>query len=496
MLGGEVDNFGFRIPQLGIVDKYGRTIAKGLSEDEFTNLYEGGGSEVKKAEQNLKRTKRTSADPENPYYNYYTVSVGPDSSPLYKFHLNQNYNESDPESTYAVMELGELLNNKTLGNNLGVNVPKSVVEVMSDERFRETIDKDPRFQKKMLNTIMSLTGSDWQDIFRGTFDKYKELAKKTGMSEEEVKPIIDYFYEKGSNNGGGAAWERKRDYTSVLPGAYKQGGILKAQQGRILNAGSKDNDTSLKTSGETVKHTEHGAVPGSDKLSRADIAELVSVGGDVIGTVAGLFGPVGDIAGSGIGLAASATQLGADISRDGFQLRDLGRFGLNAGLDAVGLLPFLGDAARVAKVANGVKKVSKVLSPLLIGVGAVTAADSVGKVVNGEKLTVQDWSNLAAGFQALTNAGVLGKQRFNKAKIDSLASKIKTDVTISPRTVDIDGKKVTLSAKDINDNIQGKSKEEVTKFLNNHAKEAGVEADKLPKDIIKKFGLKTSGIGK
>ena len=316
------------------------------------------------------------------------------------------------------------------------------------------------------------------------------------MSEEEIKPIIDYFYEKGSNNGDGAAWERKRKYTSVLPGAYKQGGILKAQQGRILNAGSKDNDTSLKTSGETVKHTEHGAVPGSDKLSRADIVELVSVGGDVIGTVAGLFGPVGDIAGSGIGLAASATQLGADISRDGFQLRDLGRFGLNAGLDAVGLLPFLGDAARVAKVANGVKKVSKVLSPLLIGVGAVTAADSVGKVVNGEKLTVQDWSNLAAGFQALTNAGVLGKQRFNKAKIDSLASKIKTDVTISPRTVDIDGKKVTLSAKDINDNIQGKSKEEVTKFLNNLAKEAEVEADKLPKDIIKHFGLKSTGVGK
>lgn len=210
------------------------------------------------------------------------------------------------------------------------------------------------------------------------------------MSENEVKPIIDYFYEKGSNKGDDAAWERKRDYTSVLPGAYKQGGILKAQQGRILNAGSKDNNTSLKTSGETVKHTEHGAIPGSDKLSRADIAELVSVGGDVIGTVAGLFGPVGDIAGSSIGLAASATQLGADISRDGFQLRDLGRFGLNAGLDAVGLLPFLGDAARVAKVANGVKKVSKVLSPLLIGIGAVTAADSVGKVVNGEKLTVQD----------------------------------------------------------------------------------------------------------
>ena len=316
------------------------------------------------------------------------------------------------------------------------------------------------------------------------------------MSEDEIKPIIDYFYEKGSNNGDGAAWERKRKYTSVLPGAYKQGGILKAQQGRILNAGSKDNDTSLKTSGETVKHTEHGAVPGSDKLSRADIAELVSVGGDVIGTVAGLFGPVGDIAGSGIGLAASATQLGADISRDGFQLRDLGRFGLNAGLDAVGLLPFLGDAARVAKVANGVKKVSKVLSPLLIGVGAVTAADSVGKVVNGEKLTVQDWSNLAAGFQALTNAGVLGKQRFNKAKIDSLASKMGTNVKMPDYKAKIDKSTVTITAKDFADNINGKSKEQVTKFLIQKAKEAGVADNKIPKDIISHFGLKSTGVGK
>lgn len=78
MVNGEVDDFGFRIPQLGIVDKYGRTIAKGLSRDEFTNLYEGGGDEVKKSEQKLKRTERISTDPENPYYNYYSIPVGPE----------------------------------------------------------------------------------------------------------------------------------------------------------------------------------------------------------------------------------------------------------------------------------------------------------------------------------------------------------------------------------------------------------------------------------
>lgn len=495
MVNGEVDDFGFRIPQLGIVDKYGRTIAKGLSRDEFTNLYEGGGDEVKKAEQKLKRTERISTDPENPYYNYYSIPVGPEDSRWYTFHINEGYDPKG-EDPYAVMELGEILKNKTIGKDIGIKVPKGVVEAMTSAKFRNTFGTDARLQEKMLNTIMSLTGSDWQDIFRGNFDDYEELAKRAGISDNDAKEIVKYFYENGSNRSDSAAWERRNEYTTILPGAYKQGGILKAQQGRVINAGGKDNNTALTSKGETTNHKEHGAFPGSHKLSNADIAELVSVGGDVIGTVAGLFGPIGDIAGSGIGLAASATQFGADISRDGFQLRDLGRFGLNAGLDAVGLLPFLGDAARVAKVASGVKKVSKVLSPLLIGIGAVTAADSVGKVVNGEKLTVQDWSNLAAGFQALTNAGVLGKQRFNKAKIDSLASKMGTDVKMPDYKAKIDKTPVTITAKDFADNINGKSKEQVTKFLIQKAKEAGVADNKMPKDIIKHFGLKSTGVGK
>lgn len=495
MVNGEVDDFGFRIPQLGIVDKYGRTIAKGLSRDEFTNLYEGGGDEVKKAEQELKRTERTSADPENPYYNYYSIPVGPEDGRWYTFHINEGYNPKG-EDPYAVMELGEILKNKTIGKDIGIKVPKGVVEAMTSDKFRNSFGTDARLQEKMLNTIMSLTGSDWQDVFRDNFDDYEGLAKRAGISNDEAKKIVKYFYENGSNRSDDAAWERRNKYTTILPGAYKQGGILKAQQGRVINAGGKDNNTALTPKGETINHKEHGAVPGSYKLSNSDIAELVSVGGDVIGTVAGLFGPIGDIAGSGIGLAASATQLGADISRDGFQLRDLGRFGLNAGLDAVGLLPFLGDAARVAKVANGVKKVSKVLSPLLIGIGAVTAADSVDKVLKGEKLTVQDWSNLAAGFQALTNAGVLGKQRFNKAKIDSLASKMGTDVKMPDYKAKIDKTPVTITADDFAKNINGKSKEEVTKFLIGEAKKAGVADNKMPKDIIKHFGLKSTGIGK
>jgi hypothetical protein len=81
---------------------------------------------------------------------------------------------------------------------------------------------------------------------------------------------------------------------------------------------------------------------------------------DVLGTITGLAGPVGDIAGSSLGLAASTTQLGADISRAGkLTLKDTGRFLMNAGLDAVGLLPVFGDGARTAKTVKNIQKASK-----------------------------------------------------------------------------------------------------------------------------------------
>lgn len=103
---------------------------------------------------------------------------------------------------------------------------------------------------------------------------------------------------------------------------------------------------------------------------------------------------------------------------------------------------------------------------------------------------------MAAGFQALTNAGVLGKQRFNKAKIDSMASKMRGDIELPSYKAKIDKTEVTVTADEFAKNIDGKSKDEVIKFLKNKVKRAGVADNKMPKDIIKHFGLESKGIGK
>ena len=483
---------GLRTPLYGIIDKAGNWVKNGLSRDSFTNLFDGGTKEVMEAQQLLSR-QRVSNNPKSPYYNRYKETVGDESNPLFTFYTN-------PETGEITMVPGELLTNKTIGEDVGIkNIDASVKELFQNEKIINLIKTNPRFQKKLQNTIMSLTGSDWQDLFKGNFNTAQELME-FGLTEKEANLIINAFYNKGSNaKDGDPAYKRKSDYLEYIP-SNKIGGILRAQPGAVLNAGLKQSNSNIDTldskgeSKEVVKHTEVGT-PGNQILSRADIAELISAGADVVGTITGLFGPVGDVAGTAIGLGASATQLGADISRDGFQLKDLGRFALNAGLDVVGLVPFLGDASRVAKVANTVKKVSRIASPVFIGMGLTAAAGSIDKIMKGEKLTVTDWTNLAAGFQAITNAGVLGKQRFNKAKVDSLASKMSSDVKMLDYKAKIDKTEVNITAKEFADNINGKSRDEVTKFLIQKAKAAGVADNKMPKDIIEHFGLKSSGVG-
>ena len=478
------DNLGFRTPLYGIVDKAGNLVQSGLSRDSFTNLFDGGTKEVMEAQQFLGR-QRASNDPKSKYYNMYKETVGDESDPLFTFYI-------DPTTGESTMIPGSLLTNKTLGENVGIkNVGNTVRELLSDPKIINLIKTNPRFQKKLQNTIMSMTGSDWQDLFKGNFNRPKELMK-FGLSEEEANTIINAFYDKGSNADNGRAYERKANYLDYVP-SNKNGGTLKAQQGIVLNAGSKQAKSNIDVldekgeSTKTIKHTEPGNVPGSQVLSRADIAELISAGADVVGTVTGLFGPIGDVAGSAIGLGASATQLGADISRDGFQLKDLGRFGLNAGLDAVGLIPVLGDAARTAKTLKTIKKVSKIASPLFIGMGLTAAAGSVDKILKGEQLTVEDWTNLASGFQSITNAGVLGKQRYDMSKIASLNSKLPKNTPEIQYKHKIGDKEVVLTKDQIGE-VVSKNKADAQKYLAGLFE--GVDQKDIPSDLVSKFGFK------
>lgn len=488
------DPFGLRKDMYAVVDRYGnyRTNSsgakyKGLDYDDFTNLFAAGplSTEEEIEQQILERTARISSDKNNPYYNRYSAS----ENPYYDLYI-------DPSTGDAVMNPKDELSNKWLsGNNKGIKVTPEIAEILQKPEFINALQTDPDFAKKFRNTIQSLTGTDWQDLFKRNLDSIDEFP---GIDKKDAQKIIDFFYTQGSNNSGKSkAYSRRNaDYIVDLPKLNKFGGKLpKFQSGGAINAGQKQVERKPLVKQPVKSHTEQSRI-GIDKLSAAEKAELFSIGADVLGTISGLFGPVGDVAGSGLGFLASTTQLGADISRAGrLTGKDAGRFLMNAGLDAVGLLPFIGDSARVAKTVKNIRKASNILMPIFSTAGLTAAAGSIGKIMNGESLTVDDWGNLAAGFQAVTGIGSAGKQRLGKARVASEMSKLpgttqKATYSYKP----VGGEEIVLDDTQVKAILGGKK--DAKKYLTELLKAKGVEESAIPEDIVKKFGFEETGVGR
>lgn len=491
------DPFGLRKDMYAVVDRYGnyRTNSsgakyKGLDYDDFTNLFAAGplSTEEEIEQQVLERTARLSSDKNNPYYNRYRAS----ENPYYDLYI-------DPSTGDAVMNpKGELSNKWLFGNNKGIKLTPEVAEILQKPEFINALQSDPDFAKKFRNTIQSLTGTDWQDLFKRNLTSVSEFP---GINETDAQKIIEFFYEQGSNKPGKskAYTRRNADYIVDLPTSNKFGGkfpnLPKFQSGGAINAGQKQVEKKSLVKQPVKSHTEQGRI-GIDKLSAAEKAELISIGMDVLGTITGLAGPVGDIAGSSLGLAASTTQLGADISRAGkLTLKDTGRFLMNAGLDAVGLLPVFGDGARTAKTVKNIQKASKWLMPVFSTAGLSAAASSVDKIMKGETMTVDDWGNLAAGFQAITGIGSSAKQRWGKSKIASEMSKLpRTQQKAKYSYTPAGGEEITLDDSQVKA-VLGR-KEDAKKYLTNLLKGKGIEESAIPEDIVKKFGFEESGIGR
>lgn len=116
-------------------------------------------------------------------------------------------------------------------------------------------------------------------------------------------------------------------------------------------------------------------------LSGADKTALIATAGDILSIIPTLTG-AGAWVGAGMGIAASAGHLAADIKRNGLDLGDVGRFAGNVGLDILTAIPIAGNVAKVGKLGKVIKNTAKVLVPTLTAMGLGQAAGVVQKVVN------------------------------------------------------------------------------------------------------------------
>lgn len=124
-----------------------------------------------------------------------------------------------------------------------------------------------------------------------------------------------------------------------------------------------------------------------------DIAQLITIGVNL----GSMF--MGPLTGALVGAGATIGDFINDVNRDGFQWRDAKNAITGLGMDAIGMIPVVGDAfGTMGKVTRSLVQ----YVPKIIGyIGTAGSLANTPEVINSlkkvgnEKLTVQDWKNIA-----------------------------------------------------------------------------------------------------
>ena len=191
-----------------------------------------------------------------------------------------------------------------------------------------------------------------------------------------------------------------------------------------------------------------------------------------------------NVGGAVAGAMGSFTNFGADIKRDGFQGKDLGRLGLNLLLDVGTLLPVAGDAISGAKAIRAMKKAAPILSKAIkagaiVGIGDA-AINTIDKIAKGESFTLSDVRRIINGISGgvtLSRTGLLNQTKHRVDVDPGLTIKGKPNSGISD---------IKLSKEQIKE-ITDVPKAEQMKKLTEVLKKAGHDVDKLDLDSVAKI---------
>ena len=287
-----------------------------------------------------------------------------------------------------------------------------------------------------------------------------------------------------------------------LQGYRKDGGVIKAQLGtKFIKGEATSTIPDFKLSEEQAKKADKatksftgrsnaslggdkeitdagGVIKTSDKVRLgAAMADLASVG---LGFI-----PGANFASTGIGVLSSATEFGADWASDGLDLGDIGRFGMNLGMDALSLIP----AGKTIKATRALGKIKKSIPLIMTAINAANYLDpeirseyskTIAKLSKGDikSLNTGDFKNLSA----IASTVLMGKNIAQSRKgwwNSSTTPSGKRRVTAT-----IDGKQQTLEVDDaLFENTKGKNqvKELKTKFAEQYNKANNLEGDKAIK---------------
>lgn len=350
------------------------------------------------------RTVRNPEDPDNLIFEYYNKDSARD---IHGFVTPEGinriqYNTKTGETTKLDPLTGISSNYEPIQNYIkeySERAPGYYESVVSDNDgnsitlYRNPYDnKDVWFFKEGMNYPYKLAPQEVDELVsQGLIPENAQLFNNV-FGGSLNRDLVDEL-QSNRPNYRGQPWNR----------TPKNIFIPKHQSGGRINYGKVENkniDSSIKANkvGDPSKAASNAEVASGD-LTKADKLQIASIAGDVASLIAAIPTGGNPIAG-GLGYASTLAQFGSDVSRDGFDVRDVGNLLLGLGLDTVSLLPGIGIAGKTAKLAKAVKKSAKLLKPVLLSAGAYNAAKAVTNIASGNG-TLDDWKSLSIGLFAI-----------------------------------------------------------------------------------------------
>ena len=323
----------------------------------------------------------------------------------------------DPEKGTVQFHGGAVQNVLGSAGGDAIELDGEIAQILSPEFFANLEHSNKNLLGKFKDTILSLVGNkmgntwtrnelsrrEWEELLRPTYGD--QAPYYANMLRNYVAEYIGRHGFLGIMGGGLSRQARLHEFTPK----HQHGGLF---TGSAVAASSApkvvQSDKYMPATTEEAGAFEFG------QFTNADWAELAGLGADLASVVTGVSGA--SIPSAVLGFAGTASSFGADISRDGFQMKDLGNLGLGLLFDVGSLVPFIGTASATAGVVNKLRKGLPVLLKLagIAGIGSSLSL-AVNKIQSGEKLTMKD-------LRIIMN-GVLGTYTLAKQGIDPTNSR-------------------------------------------------------------------------
>ena len=284
-----------------------------------------------------------------------------------------------------------------------------------------------------------------------------------------------------------------------LNGYKKDGGVITAQLGtKFTKVDDAPNVSRPQISEEQAKknQTAHQSFTGRSNVSLGNNKDITSAGGVLktsdkvrlgaamadLASVGLGFVPGANLASTGIGVGASLTEFGADWAGDGLDWGDVGRLGMNLGMDALSLIP----VGKTLKATKALGKIRKAIPLIMTAINASNLLDpelresygkTLSKLTSGDikSLNTGDFKNLSAIASTVLGTKNVAQSRkgwWNSSTTPSGKRRV---------TAMINGKQQTLEVDDaFFQNTKGKNQvtELKTKFANEYNKSNRLEGDK------------------